>query len=454
MPKDAPNHLLHLPQELDESPFPSPMNSIGESPSHLQNLPQELFEWTAEFLPSEDLFNLRLTCKDMAARTTKLMARTYFKELYVLMMDAASMARLIEVCMHPAFNKAIKVIKFNIAVLEDEENNYHINLFEPGDERDEPWTTWITTKEQQEMYDQHICFREHVKTCIGLIFDYCHRAGIMPEIRTLAGGFYSEDSSFQVPYGTKRLERELGGRRLNLGFNNLEQKAYSMMCYGLFASDLEISRLTLGHHSARFDPWTLAEAMNEFENYMPFRNLTHLDLSLTDHRVSSWVADVPGRLSEIKTSVNAFQWLILQAESLESLVLNCYNEYLSGEKRAGDVVFFNSLVKECLPFKPLQGIKHLRLQGHDIPKRMLLDFVREYASTLRSLELWEIIDGKRDDKNIKNDLFGAAEDIPDFKLRMGRVYEGTRKAVYSNHKGWAPPVWESLDLWGKVIKVD
>lgn len=443
--------LQNLRRHDDGHPSPKAVPVI---PSHLQNLPQELLEATAQFLPSEDLFNLRLTSTEMASRTTDLMSRTYFRDVYTLMMDPASIGRLLEVLAHPVFKEAIRVIKFSIAVPEDEECNHHVSFSGPGDEDEEGWKAWITTPAQQEIYDQHINFRDLVKTAVYCILTLCRIAGVTPEIRTLQGGFYSPDS--QVPWGTKRLDNELGERRLTCGNEDTEQKAYGMLLHAIFASDFEITRLALGHCYARLDPRTLVNVISDVERCEPFKHLTHLELNLRSQQISPWEENVPEKRDDIKAHADSILWMIAQAESLESLSLICQNDYITADRRSCDTVFFKALVNNRIPGfrKPLTCIKNLSLLGHDIPKRTLLEFVQEHRSTLKSLYLWEVIDGKRDDPNMKKDLFAAAKDITDFRLKMGRVYEGTRPAVYSNHKGWALPKWESLDPEGRIREVE
>lgn len=436
-----------VPRRVDASP--SPEHAL-EMPDHLQNLPQELLEAIAQFLPREDLFNLRLTSTEMASRTTSLMARTYFRDIHLLMMDPGSMFRLIAVLTHPVFKKAIRVIMFNTAVLEDKQNKYYTHLDEPGEEG---WKTWITTPLQQKAYDLHIQFRPLAKTFTHCILELCHRAGVAPEIKTIQGGLRPPDS--QGPWGVKELKSTLGQDRL-ICSHRMEQEAYGMLLHGIFSSDFEITRLALGHHRSHFDPWMLVEAMAEFKRWEPFTHLTHLDLNLKEQTVWPWERNVPARLRDIEAHVTSIFWMIAQAESLESLVLACQCDYISEDRRLCDTVFFSALVHDHIPGfkKPLSSIKHLTLEGHEIPKQMLLDFVRDHQSTLRSLDLWEIIDGKLDDTAMKQDLFEAARGIADFKLKMGRVYEGTRPAVYSNHEGWALPQWESLDSEGRVRTVE
>lgn len=415
---------------------------------HFQDLPQELFEWTARFLPSEDLFNLRLASKDMAAKTVKIMSERYFRELHVLMMDQASMTRLMFICLHPEFKKGVRVIKFNNAVLEDEENNY--GYYELPDK----WETWITNAHQQSIYDSHIQFRSMIQKCIYGVLSYFDLSGVTPEIQTTGYGLnLPPDSTIQAPWGVNRLKRELGEQRLVHRGYRRDQKAYDLLCRGIFSSSLKIQRLTLGQRCAIFDPWTLIESIAAYDRYEPFRRLTHLELHLPEQKVDTWERNIPGRVRDIDAHVCAIMWLVSQAESLESLSLCCEsNNYVTEYARSCDAEFFQALAEaQLIGFeKLLMRIKHLSLEGHEIPKKMLLDFVREHSSTLRSLDLWEIIDGKRDDPGMKMDIFQAARDIPDVRLRMGRVYEGTRAAIYSDQEGWVLPQWESSEEFGRV----
>lgn len=363
--------------------------------------------------------------------------------------------RMLEICRHSQFGKFVKVVEFNITVLEDEE--HQSGVFLEGEE----WEDWITTEEQREVYEEHVQFRGYVQECVEFMLKIFQVSGRkkMPEIKTMFGGLCPEDKSIQRPWGVKRLEEELGGRRLTFGHASTDQEAHEMVCRAIFSSsspsDTKTENLTLGHVNYAFKPSILAPMIQEVDGVEPFKHLTRLSLHLSEQKKTDVWGDEFFTASEIDAERRGLMWLISQATCLEFLELYCKAPYMMEKDRSGDTVFFQALAKTSLPSfpKPLQKIKNLKFFGHEIPKDMLLEFVREHASTLKSLELWEIIDKKRDDRDVKMEILEAGKEILDFKLKMGRVYEGTRKAVYSNHEGWVLPQWESLDPLGRVRKV-
>lgn len=396
------------------------------------------------------------------------------------MMDRESMKRLMRIAAHPVYGLAIRRIDFNTAVLVNEEkyedgrevveigsddedhaddgSDSEEEADEEVDEEDDDGAsetdnamvyqdTPLDIAHRRAVFRDHVEFRNHVQGCVAAVLKSLDQSGgPVPEIRTIVGCLWPTDSAFKGPWGIKRLIRDVGRRYLTTGVHeHRSYRPYDMLCGAIGESDCALKTLSLGHHYRYFDPWTLKSLILQEPVRAPFKHLRHLNLYLEELKVASWLE---GEARErAQSDVNAKRccvlWLVSQATQLESLSLDSKSFYLqetdilNEKSRACDAVVFRSLVmdKHALFPKALQHIKELSLHGHEVPKQMLLDFIRDHGSTLRSLKLWEITDQSRVDPDIKDHIFAAARDIEGFRLKIGRVYEGTRTSSHSNDYG-------------------
>ena len=410
----------------------SPTGTSHDRPAPLLGLPMELLEWVVTYLPSEDLFNLRRSCSDLANGTTRYMAKTYFKTLHVLMLDQNSISRLMCIARHPVYKLAVKMVYMNIATLSE---------------------TAARKKElsaiRRAVYAEHFNFRTSAFALIAHALDAFHKAGNIPEFNTLACQLYPTNPSVLSPWGTKQLIRQLGAGPLTYGNPFGDQKAFEILCHAIFESGAPVPRLKLGDDHYRFDPFIMGRVSLDYPEEQPFRYLKHLELWLDHYRVDSWLEGKARerRESDIDVKRLCVLHIVSQAHRLESLSIDSSGSYCSYANRSCDAVIFRSLATDKLPGfpKPLQQLRDLMLQGHEVPKQTLLDFIVDHKTTLKSLDLWEVMDGKRDDPDIKDEIFATAHDIQGFKLRIGRVYEGTSRSMYPGDDGWALPEWETAE---------
>ncbi|GIZ44400.1 hypothetical protein CKM354_000759800 [Cercospora kikuchii] len=410
--------------------------------SPLHDLPIELLELILPYLESGDLFNLRLASTELAAKTVQYMAKTYFSWLHVIMLDASGMSRLIWVAKHPVYKSAVKRIELNVTLLKDPEEHEHC-----------PWTresdrTRDKIAKYRTLYANHMDARSDAQHRLKLVLNLFQLAGNIPVISATFGPYMSPLSpGYPNAWGVEKLFRDHGDQVLVRGDALVDQSAYGALCWAIYESTAEIVHLLYGDWEHHLDPWILGHAMLLYPHRAPFTHLRSLTLLLPLQRRYSGLRGVEMRQNcqMIDFNRTAILTLVSQAERLDYLSLTCEISYDSDGGRQCDDTFFQALVAEKLPTyeKPLRYIAEVELNGHEIPKEMLLSFIREHKATLQSLELEKIVDEDRDDPDIKQDVFAAAQDIVGFKLKMDDVSEGEE---YARDKPDLP-VWETIESW-------
>lgn len=302
------------------------------------------------------------------------------------------------------------------------------------------------------LYESHVDFRKYVKHRLELALNLFAFARNVPYISTTLGHYTSHPNPVMPgAFGAKKLEAEHGRHVFEECDPLVDKNPHDIVCRAIYGSAASISHLQLGDFDYRFDPWTLGQMMFEHPHWTPFKHLRDLTLILPCHKVPPGLKGKELRRHRqfLETNLLIILTLVSQAERLESFSLDCKGSWSELQSIGGDTIIFQSLVKDKLPLhgRPLQHIAELDLRGHDIPKDVLLNFIRDHKETLKSLDLTDIVDGERDDLEIKHDIFASAQDILGFKLRMDSVYDVGRETTTSTDNDDSCPAWETIESW-------
>ncbi|CAK1362750.1 hypothetical protein CB0940_05067 [Cercospora beticola] len=358
----------------------------NDAQSPLHDLPIELLEWILPYLESEDLFNLRLASTELAAKTVKYMAKTYFTWLHIFMLDSSGISRLIWIAKHPVYKSAVKKIEFNVAVLQDPEEYEHDTWTDPL------YLTPEKILKYRKLYADHMDLRAQARHRLKLVLNLFHLAGNVPAISATTYGPLAlfMDCGHPSAWGVHYLFREHGDRVVVRGNGIVEQSVYAALCWAIFESAAQIGILNLGGLGHSIDPWLFGYAMLVLPHSAPFTHLRSLTLSLPRQRWLNGLkgADMRENYQTIELNRIALLTLVSQAEKLEYLALTCDLGHDLEGNRECNAIFFRTLAEDQLPkyAKPLQHIIDMELECHEIPKAMLLKFHSESQNNVEIAE--------------------------------------------------------------------
>ncbi|PPJ56835.1 hypothetical protein CBER1_10164 [Cercospora berteroae] len=255
--------------------------------SPLHALPIELLEWILPYLESEDLFNLRLASKELAAKTVQYMAKTYFTWIHIFMLDSSGISRLIWIAKHPVYRSAVKKIEFNVAILQDPDEYEH-----------DTWTAalYLTPEKilkYRKLYADHMDLRAQARHRLKLVLNLFHLAGNVLAISATTYGSLALfiDCGHPSAWGVHYLFGEHGDRVVVRGNGVVEQSVYAALCWATFESAARIDTLNFGGVGYSIDPWLFGYAMLVLPYSALFTHLRSLALSLPRQR---WLNGVKG----------------------------------------------------------------------------------------------------------------------------------------------------------------
>lgn len=125
-PRTSDHSIEALQRQIHEMQGDLAATMKSRARDHFQDLPVELIESIAVYLPSDDLFNLRLASTSLAAKTAEYIIRTYYRDLHVLMMDAHCMRRLWQISRYPVYRDAVRSIRFNVSTVKGKGSEYKV----------------------------------------------------------------------------------------------------------------------------------------------------------------------------------------------------------------------------------------------------------------------------------------------------------------------------------------
>lgn len=363
------------------------MTDTEQRSTSLLDLPVELIEWIfAELTSSTDLFNLRLTCQDLNAITTSTFMRRFFKDRSFILADRRSMETLLNISKHERLARAMKLIRFSLALLAPQDrwsprNSLHCASLPPSHSSNgqlclEGRLNHDQLFDEQESYIGGFLKRQDgcdMEQDLQHIFRNFMRKGTAPGIVAIR-----EESEVQ-PWGLTRFKNLLRtDHPLGIDYCLFGEMTIRKLTKAISVTNYPLSELVLGSID---QPLHLRDLVR---NHVTPRHLRKLDLvlhpSASDHDETStqrvWQSQLVAGLLKILSKTQILEELALGLDSFSSS--RAFHE----QTQVGILNLSRLSGQPALP-----RLKRFRLTGFAIHIGAIEKIVRQHISTLEELTL-------------------------------------------------------------------
>ena len=361
----------------------------------------------------DGLWTLRMTCRQLNAKSQDLFAKAYFSERIFYMYNRWSLEALHCISEHVVFAKSLKHVRFHTARFEAEEDDegiYAQRYIELDLEQKELMESDLV---QQLL---KITFLNFKKTAnipgLGLGDDLRHQAYNVHQI-----------------CGYARLRRYLTDdpRRLSSGTWNLH--AIRVLHTAVCETQYPVQDLCFGDNSTAVPPSYLDSPIEVW----PYTHLKKLDISISDF---VWLNKPPNAESQF-TLAKCFATFLHHAPDIEHFSLTTDNA--PNPVQESEVLFSTLLaVMEQLldqGLTPLRTLRSFRLFGLYVALDSILRFLEITRSSVRELYLDHVLERGMAGKKVINEIIAAAEGRG-LELLVRHSYDRYHKA-----RGWSDEVY-------------
>ncbi|KAK4540619.1 hypothetical protein LTR36_009049 [Oleoguttula mirabilis] len=359
------------------------------SQSRLLALPAELFERVAELTPAEDLPQLRLTCRDAAAKVERTFINAHFTDRGFLLCSKESLQTAVDIARHPRFGPAMGRIVLYVDRIDDtpiadplshdQDPRVH---FQQSRERDR----FDTARQKLARQHREMVERKHDANLLTVLFSLCRRYGTTGSISVEA--YQTRDETGgppgppgPTPYGHYTIVRETQG---DFGdASALDSNCVSTVIDALALSAYTPTRLCLGGRWWSTSLHSLVGVLQQGLNATHI--LSHLKiLELTVWTLWGWQDEDAEQdsqsLVELLTGATQLQRLSIMVELREPHLPPVFHGI-----GVATVPMFAALSE--IGEQHLQHLEVLSLWWHEVHHQAIAKFITSHRK-LQHLEMW------------------------------------------------------------------